>query len=124
MGRAALHDPLQEGLELIKRSPIGAADSLQGRRALIHDIAVLLDRLDRMRRWPHSLVGYRRIELREIDRPDRLGAEDEWIVPFALLVDLQLNGKCADLVQARWSVGGYASVEEPRRREISRVLER
>src|SRR5712691_11413778 len=124
MGSAALNNALQEGLELVKRGPISAADLLQNRRVLVHDIAVLLDRLDRIRRRPQSLIGNRRIELREIDRPHRLGTEDEWIVPFALLVDFQLNGKCAYLVQARRSVGGNAPVKEAHGREISRVLDR
>src|SRR5690349_6224966 len=105
MGRTALNNALQNRLELIKGGSISATDLFQSRRTPIHDIAVLLDCLDRMRRWPHSFVGNCRVELCEIDRLDRLRAEDEWIVPLALLVDLQLNGKCADLVQARRSVG-------------------
>src|SRR5882757_5083051 len=122
MGRATLNDALQEGLELIKGSAISTVDLLQYRRVLVHDIAVLLDRLNRIRRRPHSLIGNRRIELREIDQPHRLGTEDEWIVPFALLVDFQLNGKCAYLVQARRSVGGNAPVKKAHRCEVSRVL--
>src|SRR5437016_5953121 len=117
MGSAALNDALQEGLELIKGSVISAADLLQNRRVPVHDIAVLLGRHNRIRRRPHCLIGNRRIELSEIDRPHRLSTEDEWIVPLALLVDLQLNGKCAYLVQARRSVGGNAPVKKAHGRE-------
>src|SRR5215470_11178631 len=104
MGCATLDNTLQKRLELIEGGSISATDRLQSRRIPIHDIAVLLDRLDRVRRRPHSFVGNRRVELCEINRSGWLGTEDEWIVPLALLVDFQLNGEGTHLVQARWGV--------------------
>ena len=64
----------------------------------IDDLAVLLDGVDRIRRWPGPFIGNGGVKRGKVDRSDRLCAENEWIEPDTILVDLQFEGDLTDAV--------------------------
>jgi hypothetical protein len=59
------------------------------------------------------------VERRKIERPHRLGAEHEWIVPHAFTVDLRLDRKLARLRLA----SGFFSIPPSRRCTVARLRE-
>ena len=78
------------------------------------------DLLDHMRRRALALVGDRRIERREVDRPHRLGAEHERIVPLAFRIDARLDRRAGRFRRGSPPVVGDAAVEQPRGDQVLR----
>ena len=66
----------------------------------VNGLVLLLDRLDHMGRGAQSFIGDGGKKRRQIDRPYRLGAENERIIMYAFLVNLRLERERADAVEA------------------------
>ena len=91
-------------------------DRLSGRRArwTVHDIG----------RRPQPFIGNRRIERREIDRPHRLSAEHERIVPHAFPVNLRFHRQITKTIETVLGLLFDAPGEQMNRREIARIFQR
>ena len=79
----------------------------------------MLDGVDDVRLGPHALVGDRRIEGRQIDRPHRLGAEHERIIAHAVAIDLGFHRQRAQPIEARLRRVLDAAVEQMHGRQIA-----
>ena len=124
-GGAALDHALQHALQLIERGGIGRADRHRGvRRLAIHDLPVLLDGFDRMRRGPRALIGDRGIEGREIDHAHRLRSQHERIIANAFAVELGFHRGLADALETVLGRALDPAVEQPGSRQVSGILER
>ena len=111
--RAARHDALQNALELIECRWVGVADARQrGIRILIDGAAVLLDGIDAVRLRQRAFVGDGGIEGSEIDHLDRLCAENEWIIAYALRINFRGDRGGADVVEALFRAGVDAAIED------------
>jgi hypothetical protein len=86
--------------------------------------AIALDRIDHVGRGSQSFIRDRGIERRKIDRPHRLGAEHERIIPHALPVDLSFHRELADAIEARLRSVFDAAVEQVDGGKIARILQR
>ena len=65
-----------------------------------------------------------RIECREVDRPHRLRAEHEWIVPQTFPINLRFQGELAKAIEARFRAALDTAIEQMDGGEIARILER
>ena len=80
--------------------------------------------VDHMGRRSQPFIGDRRVERREIDRPHRLGAEHERIIPHAFMIDLRFQCELAQTIEARFRLVLDAALEQMRGGEIARILQR
>src|SRR5262245_14864422 len=90
----------------------------------IDRLAIAFDGVDDVRHGACAFVGDRRVERREIDRPYRLSAEYERIVAQAFAMDLRLERKLAQTLEARLRLVRDAAVEQAGGGEVARILER
>jgi hypothetical protein len=72
-----------------------------------------------MRSRAHALVGDRRIERRQVDRPHRLGAEHERIIVHAVPIDGELQRQRAQAIEALLRFRLDAAVEQMHGREVA-----
>ena len=125
MRGAAGQHALHHALELVESGAIDGAD--RARRGLlitIDRLSIAIDRVHGMGYRPQSFIRDCGIECREIDRPHRLGAEHERIVPHAFTVDLRLDRKVAQAVEAGFRLLFDPTVEQAHGGEIAGILQR
>ena len=86
--------------------------------------AVAFDRFHDVWRRAQAFIRDRRIERREVDRPNRLSAEYERIVSQALAVNLRFRRELTKAVETGFGLLLDAAIEQTNGREIAGVLYR
>ena len=113
MRGAARQHALHHGLELVERRAVYGSDRARPRLLVTIDrFSVAIDGVHRMWYQPQAFIRDRSIERRKIERPHRLGAEHERIVPHAFAVDLRLDREVAQAVEAGFRLFFDAAVEQ------------
>src|SRR6516164_2386942 len=121
---ATRQDALHHALELIEGGMVDRLDrSERFWIVAIYDETVSLDGVNDIRGRAHAFICDGPIERREINRPHRLGAEDERIIVHAIPIDLGFEGEIAEAGKTFLGFAFNPAVEEMHRRKVARVLQ-
>ena len=118
---ATRQDALHHALELIEGSAVDRPDHGERFRIVqIHDKTITFNRFDNIWNRAQAFIRDRRIECREINRPHRLGAEDERIIVYAIPIDLRLQ---SEIAEAGETFFGFVFNTAVRRCTVARLRE-
>jgi membrane carboxypeptidase/penicillin-binding protein len=71
-----------------------------------------------------TFIGDRCVECREIDRPHRLSAKYERIIPQTFAIDLRFHGKITNAIETGFGLGLDTAIQQTDGCEIARILDR